>query len=163
MAPSTPTLHLLRFQIGPVQDFIAQARSTRDLWSGSYLLSWLVAAGIQRFLKESGAALIFPNREGQPLLDASLPLDAKKLLTPNLPNIFVGTVHGDAEQLAREIRDAIQAEWRFIADSVWEQRKHFDLHDGTKDRFFAQVKRHLSILLLLTSHRLRKARVSLPL
>jgi CRISPR-associated protein Cmr2 len=36
-------LHLafLLFQIGPVQDFIAQARSTRDLWSGSYLLSWM--------------------------------------------------------------------------------------------------------------------------
>lgn len=38
---------LLKFQIGPVQDFIAAARSTRDLWSGSYLLSWLVAAGIK--------------------------------------------------------------------------------------------------------------------
>ena len=33
---------LLKLQIGPVQDFIAQARSTRDLWSGSYLLSWLM-------------------------------------------------------------------------------------------------------------------------
>ncbi|NLT70152.1 MAG: type III-B CRISPR-associated protein Cas10/Cmr2, partial [Verrucomicrobiaceae bacterium] len=29
---------LLLFSIGPVQDFIAAARSTRDLWSGSYLL-----------------------------------------------------------------------------------------------------------------------------
>jgi hypothetical protein len=27
---------LLKPQIGPVQDFIAQARSTRDLWSGSW-------------------------------------------------------------------------------------------------------------------------------
>ena len=33
---------LLLFQLGPVQESIAQARSTRDLWSGSYLLSWLV-------------------------------------------------------------------------------------------------------------------------
>jgi hypothetical protein len=38
---------LLKLQIGPVQDFIAQARSTRDLWSGSYLLSWLMAAGLE--------------------------------------------------------------------------------------------------------------------
>lgn len=36
----------LKFQIGPVQDFISQARSTCDLWSGSYLLSWLMAAGL---------------------------------------------------------------------------------------------------------------------
>ena len=33
----------LLFQIGPVQDFIRQARSTRDLWAGSYLLSYLIA------------------------------------------------------------------------------------------------------------------------
>ncbi|HEY5895323.1 MAG TPA: type III-B CRISPR-associated protein Cas10/Cmr2 [Chthoniobacterales bacterium] len=28
----------LKFQLGPVQEFIAEARSIRDLWSGSYLL-----------------------------------------------------------------------------------------------------------------------------
>jgi hypothetical protein len=42
---------LLKLQIGSVQDFIAQARSTRDLWSGSYLLSWLMAAGTARLVK----------------------------------------------------------------------------------------------------------------
>jgi len=39
-ARKTPAF--LLFQVGPVQDFISQARSVRDLWSGSYLLSWLV-------------------------------------------------------------------------------------------------------------------------
>jgi CRISPR-associated protein Cmr2 len=58
---------ILRFQIGLVQDFIAQARITRDLWSGSHLPSWLVAAGIRKFVAEGGA-LIFPNPRGQPLL-----------------------------------------------------------------------------------------------
>ena len=33
--PASPEL-----QLGPVQDFIAQARSIRDQWSGSFLLSW---------------------------------------------------------------------------------------------------------------------------
>jgi hypothetical protein len=37
----------LKFQLGPVQEFIAAARSTRDLWSGSYVLSWLMAAGLK--------------------------------------------------------------------------------------------------------------------
>jgi CRISPR-associated protein Cmr2 len=44
----------LKVQIGPVQDFIAQARSTRDLWSGSYLLSWLMAAGLKALSAEIG-------------------------------------------------------------------------------------------------------------
>jgi len=34
--------HLFLFTIGPVQSFIAQARKTQDLWSGSYLLSYLI-------------------------------------------------------------------------------------------------------------------------
>ena len=31
--------HLLAISVGPVQEFIAAARQTRDLWFGSYLLS----------------------------------------------------------------------------------------------------------------------------
>ena len=34
---------MLSFKIGPVQPFIEAARTLRDLWSGSYLLSWLTA------------------------------------------------------------------------------------------------------------------------
>ncbi|HUF62504.1 MAG TPA: type III-B CRISPR-associated protein Cas10/Cmr2 [Verrucomicrobiales bacterium] len=70
-----------------MQDFIADARSTRDLWSGSYLLSFLIAAGIRK-LTEQGGTLIFPNPDFQPLLNGpetwrSLP-NHQDLLTPNL-------------------------------------------------------------------------------
>ena len=80
-----PTSALLKFQIGPVQDFIAAARSTRDLWSGSYLLSWLVAAGIRK-LKEVGGELIFPSYETQPLLNSPLNPDWDGILVPNNRN-----------------------------------------------------------------------------
>ncbi|MDR1817053.1 MAG: hypothetical protein LBR07_02520, partial [Puniceicoccales bacterium] len=67
---------LLRFQIGPVQDFIAAARSTRDLWSGSYLLSWLVAHGVKVARQTTAGAtkvdVIYPAIEKQPLLDVLL-------------------------------------------------------------------------------------------
>ena len=57
---------LLLFQIGPVQDFISAARSTCDLWSGSYLIAYLSAAGIKcitdRFGKDS---VIFPSLNNQ--------------------------------------------------------------------------------------------------
>lgn len=63
----------LKFQLGPVQEFIAEARSTRDLWSGSYLLSWLMAAGLKALALEVGPdAVIFPNLKEQALFDLLL-------------------------------------------------------------------------------------------
>jgi CRISPR-associated protein Cmr2 len=137
---------LLKFQIGPVQDFIAQARSTRDLWSGSYLLSWLVAKGIKSLPKD--AFLVFPSREGQPLLADPIKPDADGILIPNLPNIFIASIPGDATSAAntaKEIEKAIRNEWQAIADAVWKQGDKIELRAETKDRFKAQVDRHLSI------------------
>ena len=60
----------LKLQLGPVQEFISQARSTRDLWSGSFLLSWLMASGLRRLSELAGPdAVIFPSLHGQPLFD----------------------------------------------------------------------------------------------
>jgi CRISPR-associated protein Cmr2 len=142
------SIALLKFQIGPVQDFIAQARSTRDLWSGSYLLSWLVAAGIKTLPQESN--LIFPNRTEQPLLQTSLDPVANGILIPNLPNIFIATVSGDAKQIAKDVTKAIKAEWKNIAKAVWTKRQSLGLSDTAEARFFAQVDRHLSISWMAT-------------
>jgi CRISPR-associated protein Cmr2 len=61
----------LTFQIGPVQEFIAQARSTRDLWCGSYLLSWLTGTAIKAITDELGPDhLIFPALRAQGVFDA---------------------------------------------------------------------------------------------
>lgn len=54
--------YLLLVTIGPVQEFIAAARRTRDLWSGSRLLSDLSREAAQ-FLRDQGATLIFPAQE----------------------------------------------------------------------------------------------------
>lgn len=51
--------HLLLVSLGPVQDFIAQARRMRDLWFGSHLLSELSRA-VAKALALQGAELIFP-------------------------------------------------------------------------------------------------------
>lgn len=108
---------LLLFSIGPVQDFIAAARSTRDLWSGSYLLSYLVSTVLGQIAKDLGPDhVIFPNLIDQPLIDQQLskavyddctfddrPIsdgfgykdprkNLCKLLTPSLPNRFLALV-----------------------------------------------------------------------
>ena len=52
--------YLVSLFIGPVQDFIAAALRTRDLWFGSHMLSE-VSRAAARGMKESGAQLIFPH------------------------------------------------------------------------------------------------------
>jgi CRISPR-associated protein Cmr2 len=51
--------HLLLVTLGPVQDFIAQARRTRDLWFGSHVLSEVGRAAGGAIVK-AGADLVFP-------------------------------------------------------------------------------------------------------
>jgi hypothetical protein len=67
-ASCQPAFFLL--QIGPVQEFIAQARTTRDLWSGSYLLSWMIAKVAYELAERYGPdTVIYPSLWGQPLYD----------------------------------------------------------------------------------------------
>lgn len=144
--PATPLRPaFLKMQIGPVQDFIATARSIRDLWSGSYLLSWLMAAGLKKLSELVGPdSVLFPNLWGQPLFDlhwrdslwsqVSLSNHSKakkcwdaiepsraELLTPNLPNVFLALVPANrATELAKITEQALRQEFRQIADSVWD-------------------------------------------
>jgi CRISPR-associated protein Cmr2 len=167
----------LKFQLGPVQEFIQAARSTRDLWSGSYMLSWLMAHGMAALALEIGPdAVIFPNLRDQPLVDLamkgnvwdrvkignqsvwnshdSLAWSKKELLTPNLPNVFLAIVPADrANELAKVVEVAIQAEWERIAESVWdycEDKGLWKLDDGLqppmprRKRFDHQIKTFLS-------------------
>ncbi|MBT8419922.1 MAG: type III-B CRISPR-associated protein Cas10/Cmr2, partial [Gammaproteobacteria bacterium] len=49
----------LHFTLGPVQEFVAQARRTRDFWAGSFLLSWLSAIAMKT-VENAGGEIIFP-------------------------------------------------------------------------------------------------------
>ncbi len=113
---------LLKMQIGPVQEFIAQARSTRDLWSGSYLLSWLMANAAQRLQSDFKAALIFPCPEDQPLLEywkGNLGLESQaKLTTPNLPNVLLARMPGDLER-GKEAAQVVERVFSGAEDCYW--------------------------------------------
>jgi CRISPR-associated protein Cmr2 len=123
MIDPKPTQFFL-FQIGPVQDFIAQARSTRDLWSGSYLISWLVAHAIKETLRQchpaTGDGIIFPSPQRQPLLDFVLS-DRRgspaQILTPSLPNRFLAVVPEEFDP--QKVAEAFRTEWQNIADQSW--------------------------------------------
>jgi hypothetical protein len=134
----------LMFQVGPVQDFIAQARKTQDLWSGSYLLCYLIAQAMLAVAEggkaEGGTevegvgpdAIIFPQLRGMPLADfhwwkhgffgADQKLRAShpnELLTPSLPNRFLALVPAArGEELAKLANDKVRQTWRDIAGKV---------------------------------------------
>ena len=134
----------LLFQIGPVQEFIEQARSTRDCWSGSYLLSYLMSKALAVIAEEIGPDnIIFPSLRNQAFLDLamreiyeSIHLEKnrtlrdcllensleEKLNVPTLPNrAFVLVPEDCAEMLVQKAEDAIRGEWGKIADWVWGQ------------------------------------------
>ncbi len=121
----------LSFSLGPVQSFIAAARSLRDLWSGSYLLSWLAFEAMKPILEEYGpAAFVFPSLRGNALLD--LWLNKKKGVNKSepapgavtgLPNRFLALVpYGRDGEISRKIGErceqAARTAWTGLAENV---------------------------------------------
>ena len=64
---------LFRFSIGPVQRFIQESRTTRDLWSGSFLLSDLVWHAMLPLIERYGPdCILYPDLRGNPRTDVWL-------------------------------------------------------------------------------------------
>jgi CRISPR-associated protein Cmr2 len=119
---------LLTLSIGPVQDFIAAARSTSDLWAGSHFLSTLAWQGMKVVAKTYGPdAILFPQLRGVPVVDLWLieegvradlfsnaswndtNTDYNPLFVAALPNKFVAIVpEGEAARLANQIREHLR-------------------------------------------------------
>ncbi len=121
---------LLALSIGPVQDFIAAARSTSDLWAGSHLLSRLAWETMRPLCEEFGPdAILFPRLRGIPQVDLwlrdhmGLPAqrfgscawnhvrsDANPLFSAALPNRFVAVVPASrAQEIAETLTQKVRA------------------------------------------------------
>jgi CRISPR-associated protein Cmr2 len=111
--------YLLTIAVGPVQDFIAAARRTRDLWFGSYVLSeiskavareiWLAAGGTGNL--ENGP-LIFPAPQTLAELDADSPLNVANKILAELPD------NCDSAQVAARAKQAGQKRWQKFASDI---------------------------------------------
>jgi CRISPR-associated protein Cmr2 len=125
----------LSFALGPVQRFIEAARTVRDLWSGSMLLSWLAFQAMRPVIEEYGpTALVYPSLRGVPLLDLWLreekglrgvvkELDERRRRAPCLPHRFLAVVpwgpDGEtARKLAEACKERASAAWHKVADAV---------------------------------------------
>lgn len=95
------TSYLVTFSVGPVQGFIASARRSRDLWSGSWLLSELSKI-CAKTLKQNGATLIFPHIQNDSDLEKN-----SDLSVGNKIQVIIET--DNLEQLKSIINTAKQA------------------------------------------------------
>jgi CRISPR-associated protein Cmr2 len=109
------TAHILLITLGPVQEFIAQARRTRDLWYGSHLLSELGRAAARELIN-GGAQLIFPalERGDSELAPCPAPLRDNDRPPLNIPNKLLAEAPPGVEpaELARAAREAVMRFWR---------------------------------------------------
>ena len=136
---------LLALAIGPVQPFIASARSTSDLWAGSHLLSRLAWEAMRPICETLGPdAILFPRLRGVPQVDLWLraqnlpePLfenaewkrggtDANPLFTAALPNRFVALVPASqarelAEGCGQAARDWLQGLGRRVVKRLLQE------------------------------------------
>ncbi|MDT8410437.1 MAG: type III-B CRISPR-associated protein Cas10/Cmr2, partial [Wenzhouxiangellaceae bacterium] len=131
---------LLAVSLGPVQDFIAAARSTSDLWAGSHLLARLSWEAMRVICDELGPeAILFPRLRGIPQVDWWLsrdcrlneslfsaagwrknPTDSNPLFAAALPNRFTALVPANrARELAERITDQVRAFALEKAQAAW--------------------------------------------
>lgn len=102
--------YLMSIGIGPVQDFIASARRSRDLWFGSWLLSELSKIVAETIVSQNGE-LIFPsNLSGNivnkilavvPNIDEKFDENLRKTIEKTLEDIYEPIFKGIEEKLAR--------------------------------------------------------------
>lgn len=111
--------HLLAISIGPVQDFIAAARRTRDLWFGSDLLSSLSKAAARELSDAPGVKLIFPAPNTKADLDDQSNLNVANIL---FAEVKAGCVR-IPQELAHAAKLAVQKRWKEFAESVYQPLK----------------------------------------
>lgn len=121
--------HLLHISLGPVQEFIAQARRTRDLYQGSELLSELSRRAAQTLIEQVDKDnLLIPAVVGD---EASV---TNKLYAVVPEGIEPG-------EIAKAVKKAVEGHWVGIAAQVKAKDSVVPLlADGIDDAWDEQVK-----------------------
>lgn len=103
--------YLLAIAVGPVQEFIAAARRTRDLWLGSFLLSEISKA-VASSVQGGGGRLIFPHPETD-LTPGKEEVNVANVILAELPS-------GEPQDVAARAKQAAQERWRVFVKDAWQ-------------------------------------------
>lgn len=146
---SAVTQHLLLVSLGPVQDFIAQARRTRDLWFGSHLLVEVSRAAAGELAKH-GAKLIVPalDEVQEELSPCDGPLRPSGKPPMAIPNKVLAVVPPglDPRALATDARAAAQKRWADFAANVKEKCQRGLIATSAEESWQEQVDSFLEFL-----------------
>jgi CRISPR-associated protein Cmr2 len=102
--------YLMVIGVGPVQEFIASARRSRDLWFGSWLLSEISKAAAKTIHEYEGGELIFPAIEKKEDLDPIVYANGELISGTafNIVNKIVALIDAAPEQLCKKIEEAMK-------------------------------------------------------
>lgn len=114
--------YVVIISIGPVQSMIASARKSRDLWSGSWLLSEL-AKSCAKFLKESKAELIFPFVENAKDLEPNSDFSVGN----KLQAVIEAPNKDELEKILNQAKQAVQNRYRDEAKNALSQLNQNDI------------------------------------
>ncbi|WP_372829649.1 type III-B CRISPR-associated protein Cas10/Cmr2 [Psychrobacter maritimus] len=131
--------YLVMLSIGPVQSMIAAARRSRDLWSGSWLLSEL-AKSCAKSLKEQNATLIFPYVENPSLLD----MNSEFSVGNKLQVVIAANSTDELIRIINQAKQATQARFLYEADAAIKQLDHAK-DDVRQEVWDAQKTNYLEI------------------
>lgn len=143
--------HLLAITVGPVQEFIAAARRTRDLWFGSYLLSEISKAAAKA-VQDNGGKLIFPAPAQSSDLQQDSPL--------NVANVILAELNAADPQLAASrAKTAALARWREFADPVFQENKAVIREDIWKDQVIDVIEFYAAWVVTTGEYQADRSRV----
>ena len=119
---------LLIFSFSPVQGFISTSRKPRDLFTGSFIISYLT----QKLIEETDLKdkVIYP----------VLKENSQKILA-NYGNKFVAVVE---EELCQEVKEKFEEIWRKICSEVWKGLK-LNVNGEVEEQFWCQVNSYFDV------------------
>jgi CRISPR-associated protein Cmr2 len=126
--------YLLIIGVGPVQEFIASARRSRDLWFGSWLLSEISKAAAKKIADECEiTSLIFPSVENdEDLKPVKYDEAGNQISGPrfNVVNKIVALIEKDPAQFCPDIEKAAKER----LESIWNET-----YEGIKGKTHIEV------------------------
>lgn len=151
---------ILHFTLGPVQDYIFQARRTRDLWGGSFMLSWLSGIAMKQVIETQGH-IVFPavhddkKNPTDELLAAILNpeqalLGKKPPLIGSLPTRFKAIVPADFDPTTW-VANVVKETFKAAAEKVWKKYVEHAVRRGsdTRDIWNRQIDNFWEIIWVL--------------
>ncbi|WP_071058838.1 type III-B CRISPR-associated protein Cas10/Cmr2 [Pelistega sp. MC2] len=125
------------FTLGPVQSFVAQARRTRDFWSGSFLLSWLAGIAMQE-VEQQGGVILFPEADSAFLEAIKGSSGSTRPSQGNIPNRFKAKVTDTFEP--ERVVSAVNQAWEALAAVIYQKDLERVTNPNTKLIWDRQVQ-----------------------